>query len=174
MFTGAFPLHECGVTCILRTYFTSVRRVFLVKTVVLQTVLWDIRMWSARFLVEDIIFFLEKSSSCVYWLRVILRDNFGMIIITFRFNSFRRCIVPLIILISLNIVVATRIVIGNLFFTYALAGSFVNHLYLVYSGKIWANLSIFSYYLIFGTKYDWAYSKYSLNGFTGGLYHLWL
>ena len=39
MFTGAFPLHACCVTCNLHTYFTSVRRVFLVETVVLQTVL---------------------------------------------------------------------------------------------------------------------------------------
>ena len=34
-----------------RTYFISVRRVFLVDTVVLQTVLWDIRAWIACFLV---------------------------------------------------------------------------------------------------------------------------
>ena len=52
MFTGAFPLHACGVTRKLRTYFTSVQRVFLVETVVLQTALWDIRAWSARFLVQ--------------------------------------------------------------------------------------------------------------------------
>ena len=39
MFSGAFSLHACGVTCNLRTYFTSVRRVFLVETVLLQTVL---------------------------------------------------------------------------------------------------------------------------------------
>ena len=50
MFTGAFPLHACDVTRNWRTYFISVRRVFLVETVVLQTVLWDIRAWSARFL----------------------------------------------------------------------------------------------------------------------------
>ena len=37
----------------LRTYFTSVRRVVLVETGVLQTVLWDIRAWSARFQVID-------------------------------------------------------------------------------------------------------------------------
>ena len=37
-FTGAFPLHACGVTRNRRTYFISVRRV-LVETVVLQTVL---------------------------------------------------------------------------------------------------------------------------------------
>ena len=43
MFTEAFPLHACGVICSLRTYLTSMRRVFLVETVVLQTVLWDIR-----------------------------------------------------------------------------------------------------------------------------------
>ena len=52
MFTGAFPLHACSITYNLRTYFTSVRRVFLVETVVLQTALWDIRAWSARFLVK--------------------------------------------------------------------------------------------------------------------------
>ena len=51
MFTGAFLLHACGVTRNWRTYFISVRRVFLVETVVLQTVLWDTRAWSARFLV---------------------------------------------------------------------------------------------------------------------------
>ena len=53
-FTGAFPLHVCGVTRNLRpylSYFISVRRVFLVEIVILQTVLWDIRAWSARFLV---------------------------------------------------------------------------------------------------------------------------
>ena len=38
-FTGEFPLHACGVTRNWRTYFISVRRVFLVETVVLQTVL---------------------------------------------------------------------------------------------------------------------------------------
>ena len=37
-FTGAFPLHTCGVTRSWRIYFTSVRLVFLVETVVLQTV----------------------------------------------------------------------------------------------------------------------------------------
>ena len=46
-FTGAFPLHACGVTRNWRTYFISGRRVFLVETIVLQTVLWDIRAWSA-------------------------------------------------------------------------------------------------------------------------------
>ena len=50
-FTGAFFWHACGDTRNLRTYITSERRVFLVETVVLQTVLWDIRAWSARFLV---------------------------------------------------------------------------------------------------------------------------
>ena len=64
-FTGAFPLHACGVTRNWRTYFISVRRVFLIETVVLQTVLWDIRAWSARFLVtvrqlEDLISQLPK------------------------------------------------------------------------------------------------------------------
>ena len=49
--TGASPLHECSVTLDLRTYFTSVEWVFLVETIVLQSVLWDIRAWSARFLV---------------------------------------------------------------------------------------------------------------------------
>ena len=34
MFTGAFPMHACGVTCNLRTYFTSMWRVFLVQMVV--------------------------------------------------------------------------------------------------------------------------------------------
>ena len=38
----------------LRTYFTSVGRVFLGKTVILQTVLWNIRVWSSRFLVRDV------------------------------------------------------------------------------------------------------------------------
>ena len=50
-FTEAFLVHACGVTRNWRTYFISVRRVFLVETVVLQTVLWDTRAWSARFLV---------------------------------------------------------------------------------------------------------------------------
>ena len=52
-FTEAFLFHACGVTRNWRTYFIRVRRVFLVETVVLQTVLWDIRAWSARFLVND-------------------------------------------------------------------------------------------------------------------------
>ena len=47
MLTGAFPLLARN----LRTYFTSVGRVFFVETVVLQTVLLDIRAWSCRFLV---------------------------------------------------------------------------------------------------------------------------
>ena len=38
-FTGAFLLHACDVKRNWRTYFISVRRVFLVETVVLQTVL---------------------------------------------------------------------------------------------------------------------------------------
>ena len=38
-FTVAFPLHACGVTRNWRTNFISVRLVFLVETVVLQTVL---------------------------------------------------------------------------------------------------------------------------------------
>ena len=38
-FTRVFPLHACGVTRSWPTYFTSVRRAFLVETVVLQTVL---------------------------------------------------------------------------------------------------------------------------------------
>ena len=38
-FTGACPLHACGVTRNWRTYFIRVRLVFLVETVVLQTVL---------------------------------------------------------------------------------------------------------------------------------------
>ena len=51
-FTEVFLIHACGVTRNWRTYFISVRRVFLVERVVLQTVLWDIRAWSARFLVS--------------------------------------------------------------------------------------------------------------------------
>ena len=83
MFTGAFPLHVCGVTCNLRTYFTSVRSVFLVETVVLQTVvetvvlqtvLCDIRAWSTRFLAENVMHFqkvqkwkaFSKSSNLVF------------------------------------------------------------------------------------------------------------
>ena len=50
-FTGAFLLHACGVTRNWRTYFISVRRIFLVETVILQTVLWDIWAWSVHFLV---------------------------------------------------------------------------------------------------------------------------
>ena len=37
-FTGACLLHACGVTRNWCTYYISVRRVFLVQTVVLQTV----------------------------------------------------------------------------------------------------------------------------------------
>ena len=42
----------CSDTHNLHTYFTSMRRVCLVETSVLQTVRWDIRPWSARFLVN--------------------------------------------------------------------------------------------------------------------------
>ena len=74
-FTGAFSLHAIGVTCKWRTYFTSVRRVFLVETVVLQTVLWDIRAWSARFLVGGGIIFCMSGErdwchiqeNCHFW-----------------------------------------------------------------------------------------------------------
>ena len=52
-------MHACGVTRNWRTYFISVRRVFLLETVVLQTVLRDIRAWSARFLVSRLIMFGE-------------------------------------------------------------------------------------------------------------------
>ena len=38
-FTGAILLHVCSVTRNWHTYFISVRRVFLVETVILQTVL---------------------------------------------------------------------------------------------------------------------------------------
>ena len=38
-FTGAFPLHGCGVTRSLGTYFISVRLVFLLEMIVLQSVL---------------------------------------------------------------------------------------------------------------------------------------
>ena len=48
---GAIPLRTWSITCNLRTYFTCLGRVFLVETVVLQTVLLDIWAWSARFLV---------------------------------------------------------------------------------------------------------------------------
>ena len=50
--TGAFPLHACGVTRNLRIYFTSVGRVFILETAVLQTVLSDMRAWSSCFLVS--------------------------------------------------------------------------------------------------------------------------
>ena len=59
-FIGAFPLHACCVTRNWRTYFISVRHVFLVETVVLQTVLWDIRAWSARFLVSTLLLTIER------------------------------------------------------------------------------------------------------------------
>ena len=39
MFTGAFLLHACGVKRNWRTYFISMRRVFLLETVVLQKIL---------------------------------------------------------------------------------------------------------------------------------------
>ena len=61
-FTGAFLLHTCGVKRNWRTYFISVRRVFLVETVVFQTVLWDIRAWSARFLVISNLFMWSHTS----------------------------------------------------------------------------------------------------------------
>ena len=48
--TGAFLLHACSPTRNWRTNFTSVRRVFLVVMVVLQTVLLDNWAWSVRFL----------------------------------------------------------------------------------------------------------------------------
>ena len=49
--TSAFLVHACIFTRNLRAYFSSVGRIFLVETVVLQTVLWDIQDWSARFLI---------------------------------------------------------------------------------------------------------------------------
>ena len=63
---GAFSLHACSVTRNSRIYFTSVRLVSLVETVVFQTVLWDIRAWSACFLVHKwflINFILRKNNS---------------------------------------------------------------------------------------------------------------
>ena len=51
MITGTFPLYAYNVTRNLYTYFLSVWRVFLVETLILQTVLWDIFEWSARFIV---------------------------------------------------------------------------------------------------------------------------
>ena len=38
--TETLPLHACSVTRNLCTYFTSVLRVFLIETVVVQTALW--------------------------------------------------------------------------------------------------------------------------------------
>ena len=52
-FTGAIPLHACGVARNWHTYFISVWQFFLVETVVLRTVLWDIRAWSAHFLIDE-------------------------------------------------------------------------------------------------------------------------
>ena len=52
--TVVFPLHACTVSRNLRTYFTMVGRVFLVETVVLQTVLWDIRACNTCFLVGNL------------------------------------------------------------------------------------------------------------------------
>ena len=60
--TGEFPLHACSVTWNLRTCFASVGRVFLVETVVMQTVLWDIRAWSVHFLVS---YMVHSKSSVV-------------------------------------------------------------------------------------------------------------
>ena len=48
--TRAFPLRSCSVTRNWRAYYKRVRRVFLVETVILQTVLGDIQGWSTRFL----------------------------------------------------------------------------------------------------------------------------
>ena len=56
-FVEEFLLHARGVTRNWCIYFTSVWRVFLVETVILQTVLWDIWAWSARFLVFIDLFF---------------------------------------------------------------------------------------------------------------------
>ena len=65
-FTGAFFSHACGDTRNFRTYFTSVRRVFLLETIVLQTVLWDIRAWGARFLVIDSIIIIRISDESAW------------------------------------------------------------------------------------------------------------
>ena len=71
-FTGAFFLHACGDTRNLRNYFTSVRRVFLVERVVLQTILWDIRAWSTLYyffvLFSSLQYFMLILSTAVwYW-----------------------------------------------------------------------------------------------------------
>ena len=72
-FTEAFLFHACGVTRNWHTYFISVQRAFLVETVVLQTVLWDIRAWSARFLVISscfvTVFHSIQSANLFYRLR---------------------------------------------------------------------------------------------------------
>ena len=62
--TGAFLSHACGDIWNLRTYFTSVQRVFLVEMVVLQAVLWDICAWSARFLVWSSRFLVSLGRHC--------------------------------------------------------------------------------------------------------------
>ena len=64
IFTGAFPLHSFSVTRNFRTYFTSVCPVVLVKPVVQQTVLWDIRAWSSRFLVSLSARVIEWQPNC--------------------------------------------------------------------------------------------------------------
>ena len=38
-FTEAFPLHACSITSNFRSYFTVVGRVYLVETIILQTLL---------------------------------------------------------------------------------------------------------------------------------------
>ena len=75
--TGAFPLHTCSITCNFCTYFTHVGRVFLVETVILQTVLLDIRAWSTSFYVLSFLWrhcfadgwclFKQRWSIIYYW-----------------------------------------------------------------------------------------------------------
>ena len=50
--TGAFPLHASSITINLCTYSTSVEASLLSRDGLLQSVLWDIRAWSARYLVD--------------------------------------------------------------------------------------------------------------------------
>ena len=74
-----FLLHAYWSVSLTRTqhytqfafFYSSVGRVFLVETVVLQTVLWDIRAWIARFQVNVFVATFERLHQNLWWLIVV-------------------------------------------------------------------------------------------------------
>ena len=72
--TGAFPLHTCSVTRYLHPYFTPVERVFLVKTVILQTTVRHLgveRPFSSLLYRMLLTLYLYKQSAIqIRWLKI--------------------------------------------------------------------------------------------------------